>query len=295
MLWYALAGGEVFIRKDFVNLMQIIIEECRPKYISLPTNGWYTDRTINYINQILRKYPNIFFSLYFSIDGYEDVHDKIRGKNSFSKLRNTYFGLKRLQNYHKNFNLNIVTTITDQNYENSEDFIEYITNEFSPNAISINLFRYHSLKHPKIPDYLIDSYNKAYERYFMLLDKNKISGLKNIFSQIFTYKDKIQKFIITRVAKYNEFVTPCTAGNLSYVIMEDGKVKPCEILDDSIGNVNYDENLKQIFKSEKSKKLRNWIKNSKCKCTYECAMSTNALFSWPMTKKYFGLLYGKKI
>ena len=27
-------------------------------------------------------------------------------------------------------------------------------------------------------------------------------------------------------------VTPCTAGTLSYIIMEDGKVKPCEILND---------------------------------------------------------------
>ena len=39
VLWYALAGGEVFIRKDFVNLMDIIISKCRPKYISIPTNG----------------------------------------------------------------------------------------------------------------------------------------------------------------------------------------------------------------------------------------------------------------
>ena len=295
VLWYALAGGEVFIRKDFVSLMEIIIKECRPKYISIPTNGWYTERTHDYINKILRKHPNIFFSLYFSIDGYEDIHDKIRGNNSFKKLKDTYFGLKKLQMYYKNFNLNIVTTITDQNYKDSEGFIEYISKEFNPNAISINLFRYHSLKHPKLPDHLIDAYNKAYEKYFVLLDKNKISGLKNIFRQIFTYKDKIQKFIITRVARYNEFVTPCTAGNLSYVIMEDGKVKPCEILDDSIGNVNYDENLKEIFTSNKSKKLRKWIKDTECKCTYECAMSTNALFSWPMTKKYFGLLYGKKI
>ena len=72
VLWYALAGGEVFIRKDFVKLLKIIIDECRPKYISIPTNGWYTDRTLTFTSQILRKYPDIFFSLYFSIDGYEE-------------------------------------------------------------------------------------------------------------------------------------------------------------------------------------------------------------------------------
>ncbi len=295
VLWYALAGGEVFVRKDFVELFSIIIDECRPKYISIPTNGWYTERTFKLINRTLMKYPDIFFSLYFSIDGYEETHDLIRGKNSFANLKNTYFKLKKLQAYYKNFNLNIVTTITPQNHMDSDKFIEYVSKEFSPNTVSINLFRYHSLKHPKIPLYLIESYNRAFEKYFSLLDEKQFSGLNNMFRQVFTYKDKIQKFIITKVAKYDEFVTPCTAGNLSYVIMEDGRVKPCEILDDSIGNVITDHNISDIFRSKRAKELRRRITKTECKCTYECAMSTNALFSWPMTKKYFGLLLGDKL
>ena len=293
VLWYALAGGEIFIRKDIVKLLSIIIDNSRPKYISIPTNGWYTERTSEFMNQILRKYPNIFFSLYFSIDGHEEVHDEIRGENSYKRVRETYFKLKKLQKYYKNFNLNIVTVINEQNYKNSENFIEDINNEFNPNTIGINLFRYHSLKHPKLPDYLIDSYTKATDKYFNLLDEKKVPGLKSIFSKVLLLKDKIQKLIITKVAKYNEFVTPCTAGNLSYVIMEDGKIKPCEILDDSIGNVINDNDISTIFSSNKAKKLRKWITDTKCKCTYECAMSTNALFSWPMTKKYFGLILGK--
>ena len=74
---------------------------------------------------------------------------------------------------------------------------------------------------------------------------------------------------------------------------KDGKIKPCEILDDSIGNVINDNDISAIFTSNKAKKLRKEIIDTKCKCTYECAMSTNALFSWPMTKKYFGLILGK--
>ena len=293
VLWYALAGGEVFIRKDIVKLLSIIIDNSRPKYISIPTNGWYTERTSEFMNQILRKYPNIFFSLYFSIDGHEEVHDQIRGENSYKRVRETYFKLKKLQKYYKNFNLNIVTVINDKNYKNSENFIENINNEFKPNTIGINLFRYHSLKHPKLPDHLIDSYIKATDKYFNLLDEKKVPGLKSIFSKVLLLKDRIQKLIITKVAKYDEFVTPCTAGNLSYVIMEDGKIKPCEILDDGIGNVINDNDISAIFTSNKAKKLRKEITDSKCKCTYECAMSTNALFSWPMTKKYFGLILGK--
>jgi len=88
-----------------------------------------------------------------------------------------------LQAYYKNFNLNIVTTITPQNHMDSDKFIEYVSKEFSPNTVSINLFRYHSLKHPKIPLYLIESYNRAFEKYFSLLDEKQFSGLNNMFRQ----------------------------------------------------------------------------------------------------------------
>ena len=41
-----------------------------------------------------------------------------------------------------------------------------------------------------------------------------------------------------------------------------------------------------IIKSNNANLSRKNIIKSKCMCTYECAMSTNALFSWPMTKKF---------
>ena len=73
---------------------------------------------------------------------------------------------------------------------------------------------------------------------------------------------------------------------LSYVIMEDGSIKPCEILLDKIGNV-YDKNksFSEIVSSKETKKLRKRIRDTECKCTYECAMSTNTLFSFPMIPK----------
>ena len=91
-----------------MKLLSIIIENSRPKYISIPTNGWYIERTSEAMNRILRKYPNIFFSLYFSIDGHEEVHDEIRGENSYKRVRETYFKLKNLNASYseKLYNLN---------------------------------------------------------------------------------------------------------------------------------------------------------------------------------------------
>ena len=105
-------------------------------------------------------------------------------------------------------------------------------------------------------------------------------------AKLMRLKEALQKDLIYEVAKNNKFVTPCTAGTLSYVIWEDGRVNACEILPDTIGNVNNQVFPKNIFKSPKAKELRKKIKETKCKCTYECAMSTNTFFSWNMTKKF---------
>lgn len=301
ILWYALAGGEVFIRKDVSSIIDIIVRNTNVKYLSIPSNGWYTDRMYSSVLDVLRKHPNLLFSIYFSIDGFPEVHDKIRGENSFKKLRASYVKLSKLKDLYPNFKTNIVTTITHQNCENSSDLISYLYKEFSPDNISINLFRYHSLSSPKLPEELIKGYDNAFNKYFEIkesFNKKSILNLKDLINKIFIVKDMIQKYIIINVAKNNKYVTPCTGGRLSYVIMEDGKIKPCEILDESYGNI-FENNFSNIIGSDQANKSRKNIIKDKCKCTYECAMSTNALFSWPMTKKFilrfFKFSFSKKI
>lgn len=286
VLWYALAGGEVFIRKDVSSIIEIILKNTNAKYISIPSNGWYTSRMFNSVLEILRNNPNLLFSIYFSIDGFPKIHNEIRGENSYEKLYQSFKKLEKLKKYYKNFKTNIVTTITEQNCKNTDELISFLHNEFNPDNISINLFRYHSYEHPPLPDEVINGYDIAYNKYFEIKKTLKEKSIfKGLISKIFIVKDIIQKFIIINVARHNQYVTPCTAGKLSFVIMEDGKVKPCEILDDSYGNI-YDNDFLKIINSDQAKISREKIISTKCKCTYECAMSTNALFSWPMTKKF---------
>ena len=45
VLWYALGGGEPFIRSDLPDIHRVIMQNCQPMMVSIPTNGWYTDKT----------------------------------------------------------------------------------------------------------------------------------------------------------------------------------------------------------------------------------------------------------
>jgi len=53
-------------------------------------------------------------------------------------------------------------------------------------------------------------------------------------------------------------------------------VLPCEVLGKSMGNLrDYDFHLPSLLAAPKNKELLKWIKDSKCKCSFECAIAAN--------------------
>lgn len=292
VLWFSLGGGEPFVRKDLAQLIEVVQTNCRPKVFSFPTNGWYTEQTFETSLRVLQKMESGNLILFFSLDGPKEIHDAIRGKDSFDRVKATMERLRPLTLMYPNLYLNVITTVTERNASVADVFIDELVRDFRPSAISINLFRYHSLEHPQLPAALIDGYKAAVDSYSKYLREGALKHYGFVGGRILLVKEILQKELIYRVAKFNEFVTPCTAGTLSYVIMEDGRVTPCEILPDTIGNVAAQETFRMMVTSKKAQDLRTWIRDTNCKCTYECAMSTNTLFSWPMSKRMIRSLVG---
>jgi len=293
LLWYSMAGGEPFIRKDLADIISKIQKETRPKIFSLPTNGWYTDKTFNSTLSVMQRLERGNFIIFFSIDGDQAAHDSIRGDNSYQKLKETYAKLSQLKKIYPRLSLGIIITVQDKNYKDFPELISKIDLEFKPSSISINLLRYHYKDAEKIDPKIIDGYEKAINEYEKIRNNR---GYNFFWSFIIKAKEKRQKELILKVAKKDEFVTPCSAANLSYVGMEDGSIKACEILPNVLGNI-YKEKIKTIFNSKKSKELRSEIVNKKCRCTYECAMSTNVLFNLDQQKKLISQTFkdlGKK-
>ena len=97
--------------------------------------------------------------------------------------------------------------------------------------------RYH-YKNGKIDPKIIDGYKKAIQGYEKLRNKN---GYGLFWNAIIKAKEKVQKDLILKVALKMNLLLLVLAGNLSYVGMEDGSIKPCEILPDTIGNIYKDK------------------------------------------------------
>ena len=295
VLWYALGGGEPFIRSDLYKLYEKVETNCRPKVFTIPTNGWYKDRiflsTLRMLQFSKGKRPII---IQFSLDGNKEMHDQIRGDKSHEKVLESLEMLKELQKIYKQLHFSVITVVTNENRDIYPQLIDDLL-KFETNQININLFRYGTLDHPPIPDETILKYKESVEKYESFIKNKQMKRYSFLGAKLMRLKEALQKDLIYEVAKNNKFVTPCTAGSLSYVVWEDGRVNACEILPDTIGNVNNSTFPKNIFQSSEAKKLRKKIKDTKCRCTYECAMSTNTFFSWNMTKKLIWAYFTNRV
>ncbi|MDP8234642.1 MAG: radical SAM protein [Candidatus Saelkia tenebricola] len=99
-----ITGGEPFIRDDIVGIITEIRSKINPYIIQITTNGTYTERIIETVKQV--HFPGL--SLRISLDGMNDIHDKIRGVDGcYEKVQETILALidlKKKRSFHLGIN-----------------------------------------------------------------------------------------------------------------------------------------------------------------------------------------------
>ncbi len=76
-------GGEPTLRSDLKDLVQVVVDEIKTlKYVSLITNAYKYDQVIERIEEVAKILSdnNINFDVMVSLDGYGEVHDRVRGR-----------------------------------------------------------------------------------------------------------------------------------------------------------------------------------------------------------------------
>jgi len=296
LLWLSLTGGEPFLRKDIAQTAEMFYRNNSFGILTIVTNGTLHDFITESVSDICGKCRDSNIVLYVSIDGLEKMHDDLRGSSgAFKQALGTIKSLKELKKSFKNLYVGTVTTINRKNQSEMKELALFLKDEVSPDSITINMLRGRP-KMAKMGEIDIKNYFDFIRIQQEGFRKKELGYPGMLGGRLLWQREALQKEIIATVLKENRFVLPCLAGRVSCVMTECGDIYPCEILEERIGNIReagYD--FKKIWVSKEAKEIRKRIKDTRCFCTYECAITTNILFNVKELFKILGRLFlGRK-
>jgi len=261
-----LSGGEPFLRKEFGAICREFIRNNGVKEIYVPSNGFYTDKTIKQIRETLQEKSLKIFAIELSLDGMPEFHDTFRvTKNSFKKAMETYDALAELQKEDSRLQIHSISTATATNMEDIKRLTTFLYDR-CPQMLHHNLALIRGdRKNPTLQGPKLAEYEGLYEYVRRLWAPRERARYGSVVEPMLQWAK-------VKTAREQRQVVPCKAGILSAVVHANGNIALCE-QHEPIGNLRKNSFM-EIWYSEEARKLRASIKAKECYCT-------NEIFMWP--------------
>tara|TARA_B100000315_G_scaffold260428_2_gene321730 strand:- start:5513 stop:6598 length:1086 start_codon:yes stop_codon:yes gene_type:complete len=278
----SLTGGEPFLRENFTEITKAFIQNAHVRYVTIPTNASMPKRMVQYLQYLLPRYPKTYFRLVFSVEGIGQEHDKIRSMpGSFEKIRESYNAISPLRQRYGNLVLDSNSVFTARSENTLLKTLRFLSNEFDFDNLSITYAR-GNVPDPKLKRTSEKKYIQINEFLKNRMRKKESRSLYQIWRAV----NDVSRDNLMSTVFHDEFVTPCVAGRKLVVLSETGEVLPCEILGKSFGNVrDYDYDIKTLLKRTNNQEFVKWVVDSKCKCSFECALAANVLWNFSAQPK----------
>ncbi len=286
LLWVSFGGGEPFLRNDLADLAAAFARHGL-RHLTIPTNGLLPERAEEFATVVLDRHPDLHLSLSVSFDGPPPIHDAIRQvPGGHARSMECVRRLKRLQQRLPRLGVGVLVCVTSENQEVLAGHVRELVGELRPDNVTVNLARGDALD-TALLNVDIDRYEEVVAAKRALQASGALPYFDIPLGRVAQARDDLMYEHVARVARdeRGRRHLPCTAGTLSAVIFENGDVRPCEILGDSLGNLNaHGWDLEHVWKGAAADALRARIESTRCACTWECAQADNVLFSprmWP--------------
>ena len=274
MLTVNLFGGEPFLRDDLYEIISLFIKNCDTQYISIPTNGSWTERIESVIGRAVKDFPNTFFKIYLSLDGPETEHNKIRKlRDGYNKLINSMNYLNGLKSKHKNISVSCNINFNAQSQHYMKSFVREVISWKKFDSISLDLVRGDDLYDKELLKVDVQLYNEL---------ELEIKKYRPISSQPFSplhksIEQKTNEVILKSIQNPEKRVFNCFAGKKIILLNDIGEVMACEhLLDRKMGNIrDFGYSINNLLLSLEAKKIRQDIIDKKCNCRWDCAINNS--------------------
>ncbi len=255
-----LNGGEPTLRKDLGQLVAILFEEL-PKLesISLITNAYKYDEVIARINDVGRvvKEHGGNLDVMISLDGFAEVHDKVRGKpNNFERAQHV---IEFVKNSTLVNSVRIGCTIIKDNVFGLSDLFEFCQSK--------GLYIKYRLGIPHQRLYtqnLIDPYSlNAEEKYYIVeFLEGLIIHYETSEAQNFFYRSLIDQIIDKAPRKAG-----CDWQHRGATITSKGDLLYCAVQSKVLGNITVHNSEKKYFGNKDH--LKDIISNNCDSCNHD--------------------------
>jgi MoaA/NifB/PqqE/SkfB family radical SAM enzyme len=295
LIQLTLSGGEPFLRDDLVEIIEAFHQNTGVSQITLPTNAILTDRIAAAVPEILDRFPRLSVNLDLSIDGVGADHDEIRGRPAaYEQVLKTYRAAVEIKKRRPRLRLGMSAVLSRFNRDQIIATLGEMGREFSFDRHEVMLAR-GSTREPSATEVSIDDYEKAHR----WIERHDRAGSRTLFGRINYQLALSMRESLMRTVREDRMILPCLAGSKLMVVEADGLVRPCEILhtllpegrpdlglaDFTLGNLREnDHDLRNIARSDRTRRVVEFIRDSRCHCTFECALFNSLVFNprqWP--------------
>jgi MoaA/NifB/PqqE/SkfB family radical SAM enzyme len=268
-----LSGGEPFIRGEIAEVCLQFVRQNGVRQIYVPTNGWYTEKTVRAVRAILAEKDLDLIALELSLDGMPEFHDRFRvAAGSFRKAMETYDALAAIQAEDPRLRIHSISTATDANLAQIRPLTTYLY-ERCPRMDHHNLAIIRGdRKNPALAAPILDEYQKLYDYIRRLWAPREESRYGAIVEPMLQWAK-------LKTAREQRQVVPCRAGRISAVVYANGDVSVCE-LHEPIGNLRR-QTFPEIWESAAADRLRRSVANKECHCTTEVFLWSSIVYQPP--------------
>ncbi len=265
-----LSGGEPFLRKEFAEICAQFIRQNGVRQIYVPSNGYYTDKTVTQVNSVLEEKEIDLFVVELSLDGMPEYHNTFRvSPGSFERAMKTYDALAEIQTHDPRLRIHSISTATSQNLNEIKQLTTYLFDR-CPQMDHHNLAIIRGdRKNPALITPDLQQYTELYQYIRRLWAPREASRYGAIVEPMLQWA-KLETL------KQETQVIPCRAGRISAVVYANGDVGVCE-LHKPIGNLRQ-KTFWEIWESEEARKLRRSVAAKECHCTTEVFLWSSIVY-----------------
>ena len=254
-----ITGGEPFLRDDIEEIVQIVKK--KSKRIVISTNGFFTDRILD----VIRKNKEI--GVRISIEGLPKANDELRGmKDGFDKGLRTLIKLASLGCKDIGFGI----TVSDKNAKDLLDLYKLANAmrfEFAT-AIVHNSYYFHKMDNEiKDKDAVAAEFQKLVREFL------KTNRIKNWYRAYFNHG-------IINAIYGRKRLLPCKVGTDLFYMDPFGEIRPCNVMEETMGNINRHATFAEIWNSDTAQSVRDKV----AVCDKQCWMIGSVS---PSIKKHF--------